>query len=331
MQVQNQSPIPVETRILVVEDEGIVALDIAAKLNNLGYTPVGTAASGEEALAKVADLNPDLVLMDIRIQGSMDGIETAARIRDRFGIPVVYVTAFGDDETVARAEATNPFGYLLKPFQEKDLRTTVYIALYRHRMESRLRAAYARLELKERRQAAIAELGIRALAGADLSALLEDAAAMVATELEVDHSAILELLPDEQHLLLKAGVGWPHGIVGSTTIEAGRRSLAGYTLQEEAPIVVRSMAEERRFQPWQVAMQAGIVSALSVPLDDSQQRRGVIIASATEQHTFARDDISYVQAIGRVLGAAIGRKQAEAQLAGQAVPTAPSSGSPPAG
>ena len=126
-------------KILIVEDEAIVALHEEENLKNMGYTVVGKASSGEEAIRKAEETQPDLVLMDIVLKGEMDGIETAGQITTRFNIPVVYVTAYGDETTLQRAKLTEPFGYILKPFKERDLHVAIGIALYRHEMESRVK------------------------------------------------------------------------------------------------------------------------------------------------------------------------------------------------
>ena len=133
-------------KILVVEDESIVALDIQAHLARLGYTILEPAVSGEEAIQRVAVAKPDLVLMDIRLQGKLDGIQTAARIQDEFEIPVVYLTAHTDTATLQRAKATAPFGYIVKPFSERELDTAIELALYKHQLESRERIYVQRLE-----------------------------------------------------------------------------------------------------------------------------------------------------------------------------------------
>jgi hypothetical protein len=133
-------------RVLVVEDEGIVALDIQNRLRQLGYTPVGRAASGEDALRLVEEMAPDLVLMDIRIQGAIDGIETARRISTTYDIPFIYLTAHTDEQTLQRAKATEPYGYLIKPFEERELDTTIEIALYKHRMEQTVRHQSSQLQ-----------------------------------------------------------------------------------------------------------------------------------------------------------------------------------------
>ena len=124
--------------ILVVEDESIVAKDIQKRLENLGYTVSAVASTGKEALEKVAD-SPDLVLMDIVLRGGMDGIEAAEIIRTQFGIPVVYVTAYADEKTLDRAKITEPYGYVLKPFEDRELHTAIEIALYKHKMEKKVR------------------------------------------------------------------------------------------------------------------------------------------------------------------------------------------------
>lgn len=126
-------------RILIVEDEGIVAADLEDRLKHLGYTVAGKAASGERALQQVAATKPDVVLMDIILQGHMDGVQAAEEIVNRHAIPVVYLTAHADELTVRRAQDSGPFGYILKPFDERELGIAIEIALYRSRAEAKLR------------------------------------------------------------------------------------------------------------------------------------------------------------------------------------------------
>ncbi|HWR88619.1 MAG TPA: response regulator, partial [Dissulfurispiraceae bacterium] len=128
-----------KAQVLVVEDEGLVALSLQKKLENLGYLVPSVAGSGEEAVRQAVDMHPDLILMDIMLEGDMDGIDAAALIRERIDVPVVYLTAYSDEATIERARETGPFGYLVKPFEERELRTTIEMALYKHRAEKRLR------------------------------------------------------------------------------------------------------------------------------------------------------------------------------------------------
>ena len=129
--------------ILVVEDEAIVARDIRQQLVELGYQPVGPAGSGEEAVRLAGELRPSLVLMDIRLAGAMDGIDAAHAIHMEFGLPVVFLTAFSGDDMPARAKGAFPYGYIVKPFAERELRTVIEMALYRHGSEARLRQSEA--------------------------------------------------------------------------------------------------------------------------------------------------------------------------------------------
>ena len=130
-------------RVMVVEDEGIIALAIESILGKTGYTVAGTASSGEAALEMAAKTCPDIVLMDVRIPGSLDGIETAREIRSRFHIPVIYLTAHAEEDTVRRAAETLPYGYIIKPFQAKEVAAAIEIALHKHRMENNNRGANA--------------------------------------------------------------------------------------------------------------------------------------------------------------------------------------------
>jgi two-component system cell cycle sensor histidine kinase/response regulator CckA len=125
-------------RVLVVEDEAIIAEDIRRTLGNLGYDVPRTAATGADAVELAEALRPRLILMDIKLKGTMDGIEAAGLIRERLGIPVVYLTSHSDEATLARAKETQPYGYILKPFEDRELRITIEVALRKHELESRL-------------------------------------------------------------------------------------------------------------------------------------------------------------------------------------------------
>jgi two-component system cell cycle sensor histidine kinase/response regulator CckA len=128
-----------DARIMVVEDEKIIALDLQTRLQNLGYVVSAVVSSGEDAIQKAREIHPDLTLMDIRLHGELDGVEAARIIRERFDVPVIYLTAYADQETVQRAAETGPYGYLLKPFEDREIRSSIEMALHRHGMEQRLR------------------------------------------------------------------------------------------------------------------------------------------------------------------------------------------------
>jgi DNA-binding NarL/FixJ family response regulator len=139
-------------RIMVVEDEGITAMRIQRSMEDMGYTVTSIVISGEEAIEKAEEDKPDLVVMDILLSGKMNGIEAAGKINSRFNIPVVYLTAYSDKKMIKTIKKTEPLGYIIKPFDERELRIVVEIAFYKHEMERRLKEAKDELteKVKER-------------------------------------------------------------------------------------------------------------------------------------------------------------------------------------
>lgn len=127
-----------KARILVVEDEPIISLDIQSTLRTLGHEVAGVAMLGEEALEKACELHPDLVLMDIKLSGELDGVEAAGHIKRLLQIPVIFLTAYSEDTTLERAKATEPYAYLIKPLVERDLRIAIEMALHKHQAERRV-------------------------------------------------------------------------------------------------------------------------------------------------------------------------------------------------
>lgn len=121
--------------VLVVEDESIVSKDIQHSLTKLGYNVVGAASNGEKAISLAKSENPDIVLMDIMLKGDMNGIEAASTIREDYKVPVIFLTAYADEATLAKAKVTEPYGYIIKPFKEIDLHTSIEMALYKHGRE----------------------------------------------------------------------------------------------------------------------------------------------------------------------------------------------------
>lgn len=132
--------------ILIVEDEAAIAMELQVRLQTLGYTVLGPVASSEAALRIIEAQRPELILMDIRIQGARDGIETAAEIAERFKLPVIYLTANADTGTLQRAKTTEPVGFLTKPFREREIQAMIEMGLYRHQAEMEIRQLNAELE-----------------------------------------------------------------------------------------------------------------------------------------------------------------------------------------
>jgi DNA-binding NarL/FixJ family response regulator len=135
-----------KTRVMVVEDESIVAKNIQTRLKQLGYIVPVTVSSGEEALQKIESVKPNIVLMDVVLDGEMDGIQTAEIIYNKYKTPVVYLTAYADDETLERAKRSTPFGYIVKPFEVKELKSVIEIALNSYDKHSELKETSERLK-----------------------------------------------------------------------------------------------------------------------------------------------------------------------------------------
>ena len=170
------------------------------------------------------------------------------------------------------------------------------------------------IKARARQQAAVAELGQRALAGTDLSTLLSEAVALVARTLEVEFCKVLELLPDGDALLLRAGTGWIQGCVGSARVGAETDSQAGYTLLSGEPVIVEDLRSETRFTGPALLRDHGVVSGMSVIIHGQDSPYGVLGAHTTRRRTFTQDDIHFLQAAANVLAAAITRTRAEEAL-----------------
>ncbi|MBB78696.1 MAG: DNA-binding response regulator [Crocinitomicaceae bacterium] len=122
-----------KTKVLVVEDETIVSKDIQYSLDKLGYQVIGSTSTGELAIKLLNSISPDIILMDIMLKGNMNGIETANLIKFKKNIPIIFLTAYADDITLSKAKTTEPYGYILKPFKEIDLKTNIELAIYKHK------------------------------------------------------------------------------------------------------------------------------------------------------------------------------------------------------
>lgn len=142
-----------KTNVLVVEDESIVSKDIQHSLKKLGYNVVGAASTGERAFELAASEKPDIILMDIMLKGDINGIDTAQRVKEELQIPVIYLTAYADESTLEKAKVTEPYGYIIKPFKEVDLHTSIEMALYKFSKEKEVLKArdlfYSLIENKD--------------------------------------------------------------------------------------------------------------------------------------------------------------------------------------
>ena len=128
-----------KTNILIVEDESIVAKDIQNCLKKLGYSVIAICSNGEDAVKAAEEKGPDIILMDIMLKGEMSGIDTANHIREKYNKPIIFLTAYADESTLNKAKVSEPYGYIIKPYKEIDLHTSIEMALYKHQKETEVR------------------------------------------------------------------------------------------------------------------------------------------------------------------------------------------------
>jgi PAS domain S-box-containing protein len=203
-------------RLLIVEDEAIVALDMKDRLAGMGYHLVGHATTGELALKLTRELRPDLVLMDIRLQGDMDGIVAAQEIRRRFHLPVIFLTAYAEDETLERAKLAEPYGYILKPFDDRELKSAIEIALYKHRAEEEIRRLNRLYDVLSQVNQTLVRVQSR-------EELLGELCQVLVERGDVDLAWIGWLDPDTAQLIPVAQAGDDRGLLTQATFSADGR------------------------------------------------------------------------------------------------------------
>jgi len=267
-------------RVVLVEDERIVALHLQQQLKTLGYEIAGSAASGAAALKHIIQERPDIVLMDIHIEGDMDGIETAARIPADLGVPVVYLTAYSEESTLDRARSTNPYGYLIKPYSDRELHATIQMALERRQVELALR---------------ISEDRFRSIFGAISEGIfISDADTGAVVEVNAPGSAMFGYEPGE---LIGRGLG---------QLSAG---IEPYTETEVVDRVHRAISTRaiQRFD-WRCRTKPGDLTwaELSIRIAPIGGRDMVVTVAhdLTERHTIEEQlrQVQKIEAIGQLTG-----------------------------
>jgi PAS domain S-box-containing protein len=187
------------------------------------------------------------------------------------------------------------------------------LAIYYRDVTERKRAQ-KEIETRTHQQAVVAELGLRAQTETNLQFLMDEAVTLVARTLEVEYCKIVELLPNGEKLLLRAGVGWKEGLLGTATEEAGLDSQADYTLRLEEPVIVEDVGTETRFRPSWLLPEHGVVSTVTVVIHGRDRAFGVLGAHTKSHRTFSEDDVNFLQAVANVLATAIEHEEAEKKL-----------------
>lgn len=300
-------------RVLILEDRPADAELMAIELRHSGFAPTWTRVDTEAQYLAALGPDLDLILADYTLPQFSAPRALDVLVERGLDIPVIVVTGTVGEEAAVECLRKGASDYLLKDRMAR-LGSAVAHALAEraHRVEKRKveEARWART----RQQAAAIHLGQRALAGADLTALLTEAAVLMAETLDVEYTEVQELLPDGQALLLRAGVGWKDGLVGHATVGVGADSQAGFTLQSRDPVITEDLPSDARFHAPPLLRDHGVVSGMSVIIGGKDKAFGVLGAHTTRRRQFTADEVDFLQVVANVLGSAVERKQIETAL-----------------
>ena len=320
-----------KAKILIVEDERIIAQGVGETLKGLGYGISGIASSGAEAIQKAINLSPDLVLMDIVLKGEMDGIEAAEQIRTRLDIPSIFMTAYDDETVLKRAKVTEPYGYLLKPFEERGLHANIQMALYKHQMEKKLRqteqalrkaneelegrvekrtaelsAANARLrrEIAERRRAE-GELGLlnRVMAATTAGETLESTLEAVCHELALafDLPRVDVALFDKERAVATVAAEYPAPDCPPSpdeSVEVAGNAAFQYLRTQKRPLAIEEAQTDPRLAPMHnLLRRRGAVSLLLLPLMVDEETVGSLGMEAVEPRIFSAEEVDLARRV----------------------------------
>src|SRR6202171_121161 len=302
-------------KVLLIDDDEedfILTRELLSEVRVAKYA-LDWASSYEEGLRVAGRGEHDVCLVDYRL-GERTGVQLIREAREPLiSTPMILLTGHGNHDVDVEAMKAGAPDYLVKnetpaTLLERTIRYACELNTERCRAEEAL-GAYAR------KQAVVAEIGRLALTGGQLKDLFAEAASLVARTLGVEYCKVLELLPDGDALILRAGVGWKEEYrVGQTTVSAGKESQAGFTLLADEPVVVEDLRTETRFSGAPLLHEHGVVSGLSVIIRGRERPYGLLGAYTASVRKFGTDDVNFLSAVANVLAAAFHRKAAEDEL-----------------
>ncbi len=287
--------------VLIVEDEVIVAADLASRLRILGYEVIGTAERGEEAVSMACSLHPDLVLMDIRLKGRMDGIEAAEQIRRECDLAVIFLTAHSDASTLARAMISEPFGYILKPYEERELQIGIEVALYKHRAERELRWNKERNEI-------LSDGASHLLASNRPQEIVDSLFRRVMKFL--DCHAFFNYLACNGRLHLNASAGVPERLAEEIEWLDYGQGVCGCVAEQGRRIVAENI-QETSDQRADLVRSLGIKAFACHPLLDQGQIIGTLSFGTRSRTTFSEDELAMMKAVSDQVAIVVSRIRAE--------------------
>lgn len=302
-------------KVLLIEDDEddyILTRALLSDVKAVKYE-LDWASSYEEGLKAIKRQEHDVCLVDYRL-GERSGVQLIREVwESRLKTPMILLTGHGNHDVDVEAMESGAADYLVKDetptaLLERTIRYAVELNTERCRAEEEL-AAYAQ------KQAVVAEIGRLALTGGKLEDLFAESVSLIARTLGVEYCKVVELLPDGDALILRAGVGWKEEYaVGHATISAGKESQAGFTLLSDEPVVVEDLRTETRFAGHSMLREHGVVSGMSVIIRGRECAYGVLSAHTAFMRRFVADDVRFLRVVANVLAEAIGRKHAEDDL-----------------
>ena len=314
---------------MIVEDEIVTARSLQMSLEKLGYDATAIMSSGEQAILKVEEEgHPDLVLMDISLQGKMDGIEAAKTLNSRFNIPVIFLTSYVEKSVFEKAKLSNPYGYLTKPFKNDELQKIVELGLYRYRSDEDRRILVIELkreivdrnrmerelEMRVRQQDAIAYLGHKALLSINPVDFMNEIVKKIAETLDNEYCKVLELLSDGKKLQLRASIGWEEVVIGQASVNTDLDPQADYTLNSCKPVIVNDFSTETRFSGTQLLCDHNIVCGMSIIIHGQSGPWGILETHSTKHKIFSKNDINFLHSAANLLSSTLARKKTDDTL-----------------
>jgi signal transduction histidine kinase/DNA-binding response OmpR family regulator len=295
--------------VLVVDDDNALIRTLSDILRLHGYNPA-TALTAEDGIRLAESNSPVLAVVDLRLP-DMDGMELIARLREVSAFTeVVVLTGNASVESAVAALRERSVDYLLKPVQMPEFLRVANMATERWQR----RLAERSLADRAQQQAAVADLGLRAMVSVDPTALFNDALALISRTLDVPLVSVLERRADGQSLLVKACLGWDASWVGKTLPDMGTDTQAGFTMATSQPALVHDFKKERLFPASRILHEHGVQSGITVSIPGPVLSYGVLEAHALDPRDFTQDDVHFMQAIAHVLGSVVDRHRNEAGL-----------------
>ncbi|MEC4818400.1 MAG: response regulator, partial [Scytonema sp. PMC 1069.18] len=319
----------VEAKVLAVDDDPTIGAVLQTLLNPWGIE-VTNLETPQRFWKTLEAVKPDLLILDVEIP-EINGIEICQVVRNDphwSELPILFLTVHNDADIVNQVFSIGADDFVSKPIVGPELVTRIINRLERIKLRKRITQTYqAKASLTDsnessyksldarliQQQATVAHLGQLALSGKDLSKLMDEAVALVAQNLDVEYCKILELLPNENKMVLRAGVGWNSLAIGETVISSDT-SIAGYTLEEKQPVIIEDLRTETRFSGSFLLQENHVISGLSVPIPKPPGCYGVLGAYTSKKRIFTQDDIHFIQSIANILSATVERQLTEQAL-----------------